>query len=200
MTWANPPEGVHQLEAVATDANNLTVSAFLTVQVLSNLPPVIDITSPADDTVFMPGDPKAVSLTASDPTGTVRQVELHLRDHRKFSISGALGPSVGTNTVPPFDFQLTAPAVPGHYVLTALGTDNQGLAGQSQPVHLMIVAPPVLTVSLSQLSVVVNWTPPQATLLQAQFVTGPWQVVSNAIPPLRLVPQANAVFFRARLP
>ena len=196
VTWSNPPAGHHQLSVVATDVSGLRSSAFAVIQVLSNLPPIVNITNPNMDAIFKPGDPIPVGADASDPNGSVQKVELYLRPHEAFT---GLGQLVGTDLTSPYVFPLSAPAAAGRYVLTAVATDDQGTWSQSEPVHVLVALPPTLTIHLEPPMVVVDWTPPDAILETAPAVTGPWTVMQNASPPLRIVPQGS-MFFRAHLP
>ncbi len=196
FVWTNPPAGTHQLAAVATDNGNLTASAFVSVQVLSNLPPSVTITNPVMETMYVSGTPISAGASASDPDGTVQMVTLYMRNHNLFTVPGQ---QVGTVNAPPFNFEFTAPS-PGHYVLTAVATDDQGVFSQSEPVHIETIAHPLLSISFSQSMVRVDWVPPSATLLEAAALNGQWQVVSNAVPPLLIPPQGGPLFFRVRSP
>ena len=199
VTWTNPPPGTHQITVTATDASGLSQSAFATVMMVSNLPPIITITNPPSDSMYNAGDPIAVNAAASDPDGAVQFVQIYLREHNSFASSNQLA---GTATAPPYAFQLSAPTTVGHYVLTAVATDNLGLSTPSDPVHFMVMAvQPTLTISFSQSQIVLDWTPATATLQQAPTVAGPWTVVSNAVPPLHIItPNGSQMFYRVRVP
>jgi hypothetical protein len=196
LIWSNPPPGRHQLSVVGFDASGLSSSDFAVVQVLSNLPPEVMITSPMMHASFKPGDPIPVSADAHDPDGTVQKVELYLRPHLAFTFWGS---QVGTDTTDPFNFQPTAPAATGMYVLTAVATDDRGAWSQSDPMHIMVALPPTITIRSEPPMVVIDWTPPGAVLETAPTVLGPWTVLQNVVPPLRLNPQGQ-MYFRVSTP
>jgi hypothetical protein len=196
LTWTNPPPGRHQIAATAGDASGLSASAFAVIQVMTNLPPSVDILSPGMDSVYKPGDPIQVQVGASDPNDSVQKVDLYLRPHGAFTFWGN---QVGSDNAAPYSFVFNAPAAPGPYVLTAVATDTLGAWNQSDPVHIMVEAPPSLTIRLEPPMVVVDWSPPEAILESAPTVLGPWTVMQNVSPPLRLNPQGQ-MFFRVHLP
>src|SRR5260370_677128 len=108
---------------------------------------------------------------------------------------------LGARTKPPCSVQMFGvPA--GHQLLTAVATDALGAASYSVPVLIQVafVPQPVVAIRYAPPSVIIDWTPSAATLEQAPTVTGPWQPVSGASPPLTLVPTGRPMFFRARLP
>ena len=94
-----------------------------------NPPPDVTLTAPPDGAVFT--DPAAISLAAdaSDPGGSVVEVD--------FRVGGA---SVGQDTTAPYTLAWTAPG-PGAYVLTAVAEDDEGATTTSAPVAIDVVAP-----------------------------------------------------------
>ena len=84
-------------------------------------------------------------------------------------------------------------------MLNAIATDDQGLSAQGSPVILHVVAPPALSIQYKQGLIVIDWIPAEAILESAPSLTGRWQPVADAKPPLR-VPPDKSMFYRARLP
>ncbi len=123
--------GTHLLRAVATDNDSQQSTADLTVSVLDNTPPTVELTEPITDTDFPPNQAIRFSATAADPGGAVQRVEFFVRDALMFSATDQL---VGTVTAPPYTLVIRNLA-PGHYMGTAVAIDNRGLSGQSIPAH-----------------------------------------------------------------
>jgi hypothetical protein len=123
--WTNAPSGVHVLTALATDplgASALSASVTIT----NNAAPVVSITSPVNESVFVAPASFPLMATAFDADGTVAQVE--------FYRGGAL-----------FDIDVTAPFTTsvsglstGAYVFTARAIDDRGSAGSSPPVTFYV--------------------------------------------------------------
>jgi len=133
-----------------------------------NAPPRVALVNPPDGAVFeAPADILLVA-NASDVDGWVHTVEFFEGTNSLGIVTNnpllldptrAAGDSFGTADnfeieliVRPINpFQLKWPDVPaGHYVLTAVATDNQGAATKSDPVEIKVVEqpePPVVTVS-----------------------------------------------------
>jgi hypothetical protein len=78
---------------------------------MTNLPPSVAITDPANGAMFLAGAPVIVSAGASDADGVVTRVEFF-----------ANGSSIGTDTNAPYEASFSP--VPGDYVLTAAAADD----------------------------------------------------------------------------
>jgi chitinase len=198
FTWNNAPTGTLMLTVVATDNNGLTGNATLSIEVRENLPPLVTMTSPLLETMYLEGEPIILSADAMDHGGSIQQVDFSHKAHmRSFNEPVVL---VGTRTEPPWSVTLSN-AVPEHYFLYAVATDNEGATSIAVPVTVHVIpGAPTLQVSYQQPFVVLEWTPHHATIEMAPAPTGPWQVLSNAMPPLQLMATNPAAFFRARLP
>ncbi|HWY77548.1 MAG TPA: Ig-like domain-containing protein, partial [Verrucomicrobiae bacterium] len=196
--WANPTLGTHQFTAVATNSGGLTGSAFVEVQVLSNLPPRVVVTSPPFNSIFLPGDQIPFNVSATEQGGTISQVDFYAQPHGTFFTGPQL---VGSVTSPPYSTQLSN-LVSGGYFLSATATDALGAQSDSSPVFIEVatVPPPVLTLSNAPPYIILNWSPGNAALQQSPSVTGPWQTVSNATSPYQILPTGPGMFFRAQLP
>lgn len=97
---------------------------------LPNQPPAVAITSPADGATFTAPASITITATASDPDGTVAQVEFH-----------ADGTPLGTDNAAPYGISWTNVAA-GSYTLTARATDNAGGATTSAPIRITVTNPP----------------------------------------------------------
>jgi mannan endo-1,4-beta-mannosidase len=92
--------------------------------------PVVSITYPAEGAEFDEGDDITISADACDPCGAVAKVEFYKNDVK-----------LGEDTNSPYSITwLNAPQ--GHYVLSAVATDNNGLRSDSQDVNITVGAPP----------------------------------------------------------
>lgn len=100
-----------------------------------NQPPTVQITSPTEGALFKAPATVTLAATATDPDGTVSQVEF---------LDGAH--SLGIVTTAPYSLVLTNLS-PGPHPLTAKATDNQGASTVSAAVTIQVVTPP--TVSLA---------------------------------------------------
>lgn len=199
VVWSNAAAGPRLITAVATDNSGLANSASINVLVLSNLPPVVTMTSPAHDSMFMPGEPIPVSASATDHGGSIQRVDFFRKAHEPtFNEPEILA---GSRTAPPFSITLSNLA-PGHHFIWAVATDNQGVTSAAQPVMIHVEAMgPMLFIRYEGTEVVIDWMPPEAILEEAPAVTGPWTPLPNIRPPGRLTPApGQSTFYRARLP
>ncbi|MEW5734097.1 MAG: Ig-like domain-containing protein, partial [Thermodesulfobacteriota bacterium] len=91
-----------------------------------NARPVVSITSPADQASFAQGADIAITADASDPDGTIAQVEFY---------RGAT--LLGTDTAAPYQ-AVMANAAAGVYDLTAVARDNEGATRTSIAVRIYV--------------------------------------------------------------
>lgn len=124
----NPPTpGTRTYTVKVTDNDGLTEEANLALEVTaSNLAPAVSIVSPAEATTFSAPAPVAITTSASDADGLIRQVELVLD-----------GTRVTTLTNAPFAFILTNTPI-GNHTLVAVALDNLGLSSTSAPVTFSV--------------------------------------------------------------
>ncbi|MFO7722242.1 MAG: CehA/McbA family metallohydrolase [Bacteroidales bacterium] len=102
----------------------------------TNLPPVVQITNPSNGSQYTFPQQITITATASDPDGTISQVE--------FLINGL---SIGTDQSAPYSMDWTVAADNTNYTLTAIATDNQYAAVSSDPVQITVGTPPIITSS-----------------------------------------------------
>ncbi|MEZ8140592.1 chitinase [Enterovibrio norvegicus FF-33] len=92
-----------------------------------NVPPVVSVTSPLNNTQFTDGDTLSLSASASDSDGSVSDVEFF-----------ANGLSLGVVNATPYTLSWTA--TEGQYTISAVVTDNEG-ASSEQSVSVTVVPP-----------------------------------------------------------
>ncbi|HEX8039608.1 MAG TPA: Ig-like domain-containing protein, partial [Chryseosolibacter sp.] len=137
FAWSNIPSGTYLLSAKATDDKGAaTTSAVVSITVLAaNLPPVVSITSPANNASFNAGNSVTINVNASDADGTISKVEF-FRGTTK----------LGEDLTSPYSFAWTkVPA--GAYTLTAKATDNLGVATTSAGVAITVNALPLVSIT-----------------------------------------------------
>ncbi len=96
----------------------------------NNAKPVVELSGPSDGDRFLPGETITITATASDPDGTVSQVEFF--DN---------GVSLGIDASAPFEFDYTNAPLGGLHRLTALATDNLGENSLSVEVVVDVTLP-----------------------------------------------------------
>jgi hypothetical protein len=158
FNWLNPSPGDYPLTAVATDNGGAsTTSAPVNISVLqgppTNLPPVVRMISPANGSVFHAPINLPLFAFATDPDGSVASVEffdgtnrLGLGQRVPVVTPLANGGIVVGGPVPPIYptnlfFLVWSNASVGTDDLTAVATDNGGLATTSAPVNITILPP-----------------------------------------------------------
>jgi hypothetical protein len=92
-------------------------------------PPAVAIASPANGATLSDLTNTTVTVSVSDPEGTVANVQLY--------VNGSL---IATAIAPPYQF--TVSASPGTMTLTAVATDTLGLQAGSAPVSVTVTGPP----------------------------------------------------------
>jgi Bacterial Ig domain len=133
------------------------VGAFEADSFPPNLPPVVSIVAPTNGETRLKS-PMFLLAGASDPDGEVVSIEY---------FEGAN--SIGTSSNYPIPYLTAGPVAPsgfgypiiffpvgmfpafwdpspGHYVLTAKATDNDGAVAFSEPIEVTIVGPPIITI------------------------------------------------------
>jgi uncharacterized protein (DUF1800 family) len=131
------PAGKYHFSAQATDdrgATALATSAKVEVTkdgmpASANKPPKVSLKSPAGNAWFAQDAPVVLTVTASDPDGTVARVEY---------FANAI--KVGEASSPPWS--ATWPeAAPGTWTLTAVATDDRGGTATSTAVGIFVAGP-----------------------------------------------------------
>ena len=124
--------GSHALTAVATDPGGITATSTVVNITVSavNVPPTVTITNPAAGAVFGNTDPVTIQTSASDPDGSVTNLQVFNGTNLLQSFSA--GPYNFTGTGISGSFAL------GTNIITALATDNLGATTTSAPVQVII--------------------------------------------------------------
>jgi hypothetical protein len=126
--------GPHRLNVVVTDSDGMRSNAYRTVTGVRNVPPVVEITQPAQHTEIVEGDALAAVASAEDPDGKVTKVEFYVHDSYIIGSSGRL---VGTVTKAPYTVTIGHLKV-GHAMVTAVATDNGGARTASIPIMVIV--------------------------------------------------------------
>jgi hypothetical protein len=134
FTWNNAPAGTYTVTAVATDIYGAS-STSEPITLIVDTAPVVSIAAPTNGTVFTAPGLISLQATATDLDGTVAKVEF-------FNGSTKLGESVAA----PFQFDWTNVAY-GTYTLTAVATDNLGIATTSALVSIVVNQPPAVSIT-----------------------------------------------------
>jgi len=123
QTWASPTcSGISQSAFAFVN----TFKSFSGAGGGGNTPPSVSLTSPADGATFAAGSNISLAATASDPGGSVTQVQFY---------QGTT--LLGTDTSSPYGLTWTnVPA--GTYSLTAVATDNGGAMTTSVAVSITV--------------------------------------------------------------
>jgi hypothetical protein len=121
VSWPKVAAGSYSLTAVATDnAGAMTTSSARTITVTTstppppNQPPLVSLTSPSSGAAFTAPATIALNASASDPDGSVTQVDFY----RGSTL-------IGSDSSSPYTFSWTN-ALVGSYSLTAVARDNSG--------------------------------------------------------------------------
>jgi PKD repeat protein len=125
MIWANVSAGNYNLTAKATDNRGVTTTSSA-VNVIVNSPPTISITSPANNSTFAQPASAVISVSVSDPDGTISKVEF-------FDGSTKLGETLSA----PFSFNWN-PIAAGTHSVTAKATDNRGATTTSASITIVV--------------------------------------------------------------
>lgn len=124
MTSSDAPLGTNTFVAVAVDGIGLSWTSSVVRAPVLNLG--VTITAPLTGAIYQNTNPLTVSVVASLPSGSITNVDFYY-DDLKFNQDGTSPFSVTWN-----------PVVSGVHYLTAVGTDNSGLAYTSSPVVVSI--------------------------------------------------------------
>ena len=136
VTWAAPVVGTHSLTAKAYDNKKVAAtSAPVTITVVANLAPTVELTAPAAGAFLRVGESVTVSATAGDADGQVASVQF-------FDGSASLGAA----SAAPFQVVWT-PAVPGVHTLHARAIDDEGTASDSRALDVTVGDVPVVVVT-----------------------------------------------------
>jgi hypothetical protein len=158
---------VHQRDATSSD-----LSFNLELAGLGNLPPVVTLTAPANNTVLTAPPNVPLAAVASDSYGSIARVEF---------FAGTT--PIGSDTNAPYNLDWQPAA--GTHVLSALATDNHGGTNRSASVLLTILPPPTLIAALAGNTLTLAWpaTANEFALESTDSLDPPprWSPVTNAV-------------------
>lgn len=124
LTWENVQAGTYSVTAKATDDTGLiTISSPIMVTVTNN-PPTVSMTNPANGATFSPLPSMTLSADAADSDGYVTQVDFY---------DGSI--LLGTANYPPYEFSWSN-IIAGTHTLTAKATDDNTAFTISSPVSI----------------------------------------------------------------
>lgn len=153
INWTNVPLGEYDLTALATDnkgASTLSSAVHVTVTNAppppTNYPPIVRISSPANNSTFHAPVNIPIYVYSVDPDGFVAGVEIFAGTN---DLGAAQHPCLSadaagtiTNCPTNYFFLVWSNAPLGSYPLTAVATDNVGATKTSEPVNVTILPPP----------------------------------------------------------
>ena len=118
---------VHQGNATSSDLA-LDAQLDLILSASSDLPPLVTVTAPANNTIFAAPASFTFSAAASDSDGSVTNVAFFANTTKLADDSSV-----------PYSFNVTSLAA-GNYTLTAVARDSSGLSTTSSPVNIVVSA------------------------------------------------------------
>jgi hypothetical protein len=126
--WIDVPVGSYTLTAKAFDnSGNVTTSNSIKVSVVEeNVPPVVSIASPADDTTYTGPATILLIANAKDPNDRISKVEFY---------NGTT--LLRTEHYYPYTYWWSN-VQPGTYTITAKAYDDKGLSGTSKPIKIKV--------------------------------------------------------------
>lgn len=135
--WSGVAAGTYSITAVATD--NLgasTTSTAASIVVSGNTPPVVSLTSPANNSTYTSPASITITASASDVGGSISKVEFY----RGSTL-------LATDASSPYSYSWTGVAA-GTYSITAKATDNTSLTTTSSAVTVIVGnAPPTVSIT-----------------------------------------------------
>lgn len=142
FNWQNTAIGTYTLTAKATDNQGaVTTSSPITITISApiNQVPIVNITSPTQNQIFISPTNITINANASDPDGTVTKVDFY---------NGTT--LLATDNTAPYSFIWQNTTV-GTYTITAKATDNQGAVTTSASITFTIqnVALPAPTIVIT---------------------------------------------------
>jgi RHS repeat-associated protein len=154
--WRNVYLGSYRITARALDnKGGVTVSTPFEIAVIPNVPPVVSLTSPANNATFVTSAIIPFAATATDSDGTVEKVDFYVN-----------GVYYNSRTVAPFKIDWST-SVPGTYSITARAFDNSGDGTLSLPHSITVVMNQAPTVALTAPVALARFVAPATIALAA---------------------------------
>jgi hypothetical protein len=127
-TYTAATAGNYIVEATNAFSCKATSDA-VSVIVNNNQPPTINVTTPADNSIFTSPANIILTAVATDPDGTITKVDFY---------NGTI--LVGTDPNSPYNFAMNN-LTDGSYTITAIATDNNGATTTSSAIGFTVNAP-----------------------------------------------------------
>lgn len=153
FTWSNAARGDWLITAAATGSNAVygdSATVKITVQGGTHYPPMVQITSPANNSDFRAPVNLELVAYANEPNGSVSSVEffagtnaLGFGHSMRIPVAQPLIPQGATNypilyVTNTFEF-IWSNAPPGSYAVTAMAVDTDKQSATSQPINITIL-------------------------------------------------------------
>ena len=135
MVWNTGTPGTFALTAQATDNRGLVLTSSIVNVIIDDSALNVTISAPKNNAVLPAGSNISLMANASDPGGTVAQVQF---------FQGATSLGIVTNS--PYSL-VWSNVISGTYALTAQATDNSGLVTTSSVVTVIADISPTVTIT-----------------------------------------------------
>ncbi len=143
----NTKLGKHFIYAVAMDdKGGKTSSNKETIEVITNIAPVVSIITPISNASFYTDSTIVINASASDADGEIKKVEFFVDDK-----------SIGIDSVTPYTASYKA--VAGNHFIIAVATDNQQTVTTSSSININVITninPEVTIISPSTNSIIIT--------------------------------------------
>ena len=127
FTWVGAPVGNYTLTVKATSTGGLvTTSSPINIAVANPIVPTVSITSPTNNSSFVPASTITITANATDSNSAIAKVDFYGNDSL-----------LGTSTTSPYSFNWANVAY-GTYSLTATATATNGYSTTSSPVAITV--------------------------------------------------------------
>ena len=132
-------QGLHGLQMAWSDDNvqidRILITNDAALVPAANVPPTVNITSPANNTSFTTGSTVTINANATDSDGTIAKVEFFQGTTK-----------LGEDLTSPYSFAWTSVPV-GSYFLTAKATDNITVVTTSTAIAITLNAAPAVSIT-----------------------------------------------------
>ena len=126
-TISNLEKGIYKCKVTVNDGSYTSFDEMLViVQETSNAIPVVNITSPTNNSSFSQGTAINITASASDLDGSIAKVEFYDGETK-----------IGEDTSSPFSFSWNGASV-GNHSLKAIATDNEGATATSSIISISV--------------------------------------------------------------
>jgi hypothetical protein len=136
ITWSNVAAGVYQLRAKATGSDGTLVSPPIMIKV-TNPPPTVSITAPADQSTVAAGANVDITATATAASGTISKVSIY-GDGQLLAKLSTAPYSVTWSNVPPGMHKIIAAAVDSN---GTIGYASVTITASNTPPTVKLTAP-----------------------------------------------------------